>query len=71
MQTLAVEADTAQIGNGGSDILCRRTGADADDCFDACGLIGSGFHERTVIHTGRFMAKVAEKARAISQPAAA
>jgi fluoroacetyl-CoA thioesterase len=41
------------------------------DCFDACGLIGSGFHERTVIDTGRFMAKVAEKARTAFQPAAA
>jgi fluoroacetyl-CoA thioesterase len=32
------------------------------DCFDECDLIGSGFHERTLIDTGRFMAKVAEKA---------
>ena len=32
------------------------------DCFDVCGLIGSGFHERTLIDSARFMAKVAEKA---------
>ena len=32
------------------------------DCFDPCGLIGSGFHERTLIDPNRFMAKVAEKA---------
>jgi fluoroacetyl-CoA thioesterase len=31
------------------------------DCFDVCGLIGSGFHERTVVDSARFMAKVAEK----------
>lgn len=41
------------------------------DCFDACGLIGSGFHERTLIHTGRFIPKVAEKARALVAPPAA
>ena len=27
------------------------------DCYDECDLIGSGFHERTVIDTYRFMAK--------------
>ena len=32
------------------------------DCFDECDLIGSGFHERTLIDSARFMAKVAEKA---------
>lgn len=31
------------------------------DCFDECGRIGSGFHERTLIDTARFMAKVTEK----------
>lgn len=33
------------------------------DCFDECDRIGSGFHERTVIDTGRFLAKVAQKVR--------
>lgn len=32
------------------------------DCYDACGLIGSGFHERTVVDTARFMDKVRKKA---------
>ena len=32
------------------------------DCYDESGLIGSGFHERTVIDTGRFMEKVRSKA---------
>ena len=32
------------------------------DCRDECGLIGSGFHERTVIDTVRFMARVRRKA---------
>ena len=32
------------------------------DCYDECGLIGSGFHERTVIDPRRFMAKVNKKA---------
>ena len=32
------------------------------DCYDECDLIGSGFHERTVIDTVRFMAKVHKKA---------
>ena len=40
------------------------------DCYDECDLIGSGFHERTVIDTVRFMAKVREKARAITARAA-
>jgi fluoroacetyl-CoA thioesterase len=40
------------------------------DCYDACDLIGSGFHERTVIDTRRFIAKVAEKARVIVANAA-
>ena len=31
------------------------------DCYDECGLIGSGFHERTVIDPQRFMAKVRKK----------
>ena len=31
-------------------------------CYDECGLIGSGFHERTVIDPRRFMAKVRKKA---------
>ncbi len=36
------------------------------DCYDACDLIGSGFHERTVIDTGRFPAKARrEKGRAM------
>jgi predicted thioesterase len=33
-------------------------------------LIGSGFHERTVIDTARFMAKVQNKARVITAKAA-
>jgi len=32
------------------------------DCYDECGLIGSGFHERSVIDTERFMDKVRKKA---------
>jgi fluoroacetyl-CoA thioesterase len=32
------------------------------DCYDECGLIGSGFHERTVIDTDRFMTEVRRKA---------
>ena len=32
------------------------------DCYDECGLIGSGFHERTVIDTERFMDKLRKKA---------
>jgi fluoroacetyl-CoA thioesterase len=32
------------------------------DCYDECDLIGSGFHERTVIDTARFMDKVRKKA---------
>jgi predicted thioesterase len=32
------------------------------DCYDECGLIGSGFHERMVIDTRRFMGKVRDKA---------
>jgi len=32
------------------------------DCYDQCGLIGSGYHERTVIDPQRFMAKVRKKA---------
>ena len=28
------------------------------DCYDGCGLIGSGYHERTVVDPERFMAKV-------------
>ena len=35
------------------------------DCHDECGLIGSGFHERTVIDPQRFMAKVRKKATTI------
>jgi len=35
------------------------------DCYDACDLIGSGFHERTVIDTVRFMDKVRKKATAL------
>jgi len=31
------------------------------DCHDECGLIGSGFHERTVIETEVFMAKLRKK----------
>jgi fluoroacetyl-CoA thioesterase len=31
------------------------------DCYDECDLIGSGFHERTVIDTDRFMAKLRKK----------
>jgi fluoroacetyl-CoA thioesterase len=38
------------------------------DCFDVCGLIGSGFHERTLIDSARFMAKVDEKARRTAAP---
>lgn len=40
------------------------------DCYDACDLIGSGFHERTVIDPVRFTAKVREMARAITAQAA-
>jgi fluoroacetyl-CoA thioesterase len=40
------------------------------DCYDACGLIGSGFHERSVIDTARFMKTVQEKARVIVARAA-
>lgn len=40
------------------------------DCYDECGLIGSGFHERTLIDTVRFMAKVGEKTRVIVAKAA-
>jgi len=40
------------------------------DCYDECDLIGSGFHERTVIDTVRFMAKVREKAKVITARAA-
>ena len=32
------------------------------DCYDACDLIGSGFHERTVIDTVRFMSGAQKKA---------
>jgi fluoroacetyl-CoA thioesterase len=32
------------------------------DCYDQCGLIGSGYHERTVIDPEHFMAKVRKKA---------
>ena len=35
------------------------------DCYDGCGLIGSGYHERTGIETARFMAKVRKKATAL------
>lgn len=35
------------------------------DCYDACDLIGSGLHERTVIDTTRFTAKAKDKARVI------
>ena len=35
------------------------------DCYDECDLIGSGFHERTIIDTVRFMAKVRKKATAL------
>jgi fluoroacetyl-CoA thioesterase len=35
------------------------------DCYDECDLIGSGFHERTVIDTARFMDKVRKKATAL------
>ena len=39
------------------------------DCFDECDRIGSGFHERIVIDTGRFLAKVTQKARCAKRPA--
>lgn len=32
------------------------------DCYDGCDLVGSGFHERRVIDTARFMVKVRGKA---------
>jgi len=35
------------------------------DCYDGCGLIGSGYHERTLVDTARFMAKVRKKATTI------
>ena len=35
------------------------------DCYDECDLIGSGFHERMVIDTVRFMDKVRKKATAL------
>jgi predicted thioesterase len=31
------------------------------DCHDGCDLIGSGFHERTVVDTARFMDKERRK----------
>jgi hypothetical protein len=34
LQTLSVEADAAQIRDGGRDVFCRGCGADADDGFD-------------------------------------
>ena len=40
------------------------------DCYDECDLIGSGFHERTVIDTARFMAKLTQKAKIITAKAA-
>ena len=40
-------------------------------CYDECGLIGSGFHERTVINPRRFMAKVRKKVTAIPSRLAA
>lgn len=40
------------------------------DCYDECDLIGSGFHERTVIDAARFMTKVQNKARVITAKAA-
>lgn len=40
------------------------------DCYDECGLIGSGFHERTMIDSPRFMTKVREKAHVIIARAA-
>lgn len=33
------------------------------DCYDECGLIGSGFHERAVIEPARFMTRVEDRAR--------
>ena len=39
----------------------RIRGPNRVDCYDECGLIGSGFHERTVIDAARFMAKVRKK----------
>jgi fluoroacetyl-CoA thioesterase len=35
------------------------------DCYDECDLIGSGFHERTVIDAARFMDRVRQKATAL------
>ena len=35
------------------------------DCYDDCGLIGSGYHERTAIDTARLMDKVRQKAAAL------
>ena len=40
------------------------------DCYDDCGLIGSGYHERTLIDTARFMANVQNRARVITAKAA-
>jgi fluoroacetyl-CoA thioesterase len=39
------------------------------DCYDECDLVGSGFHERRVIDTARFMSRVAQKAQAIAKAA--
>jgi fluoroacetyl-CoA thioesterase len=36
------------------------------DCYDECELIGSGIHERTVIHRARFLKRIAEKAKAVA-----
>ncbi len=33
------------------------------DCYDECGLIGSGFHERAMIEPGKFMTRVEDRAR--------
>jgi fluoroacetyl-CoA thioesterase len=35
------------------------------DCYDECDLIGSGFHERTVIDTARFPDRARKKAVAL------
>ena len=39
------------------------------DCYDECDLVGSGFHERTVVDTARFMDRLAQKSQVIAKAA--
>lgn len=45
--------------------VCPRKGRKVRfrvQCFDDSGLIGEGFHERAVIETDQFMARLRDKA---------